>query len=412
MQPGYATIADKHAISIWTQPSINGYYPSICRLGSRAMVDDPSDDPKRREASVTESIHPGAGFDEVKSRIMESFGYLHPIDSTTSNNDKVIGELLAQTIDCDASDIVSDNTDPRLKDWTPDGPGICGPKGSRFVIENIKDFHSSEFSHFQHRIVEYRIESPSGDQRSRSALFTRTDGPYVYDIKALRAYLEEAVGEDILIHSEKLDDQMTSEPVQMTFEELIAAKQIERLPTIPQLYFKHAFWWLCTHLRTMDEIAHILEPLGMEGTLLLRAIEYRINATFSVVMEIRDGQLEDLHLANAMRGRRVHSASNRGGKATGERSKAHAEAWKEKFGKWLQPLIDEKNAQNGGRGISRDDAAALAESLWPKEGFEGLRGLPRQKAVPLRQTLLKALKELEAKDVIRRKSPPRGRRRR
>lgn len=177
-------------------------------------------------------------------------------------------------------------------------------------------------------------------------------------------------------------------------------------PDIPEGYLELAVSPLCEHLKAMEVVAQVLEPLGKEGRVLLRAIERQVDSIFDLALKIRQQELEELHLSDALRGKAVAAGGDRGGRTLAERSSAHAAAWKQNFAQWFQPLLLKHSSH---RGMSRDDAVDLATKEWPSEGFAGLPGLPRQKAFPSRQTMLNALKDLEKAGKITRKRPPKGR---
>ena len=268
---------------------------------------------------------------------------------------------------------------------------------------------SDAFQMYRTRTVKYQIVQPSGQSEMRVAHFTKSNGHYFYDVVALRAHLEAAIGEDVLTHLEKLDQSLDADCDGKSSEELNDILSKDRLPSIPQSYLKSAFWLLCDHLRNMENIEEILKPLGVDGALLFSAIRRQINFTFEIAITLREGVLEEQHLADALRGKAVVSGGNRGGCALGKRNKAQAVAWKNNFGVWLQPFIAEEVAKSRGRGISRDRAAEVAEKHWPETGFAGLPGLSRQIQKPSRPTLTNALRALEKSGVIDRKIAPKGR---
>jgi len=333
---------------------------------------------------------------EMKHRIMEAFEHLPPDNSRSKKTRDAFGDWHV------------DNSDPRLIDWEPLGFGLIGPTGSKLVVENIEEDNRNLFEKIQYCEVQFRIELSSGEVERSTARFQRYRIGHVHDVAALRALLEATIGEDIIIHGDKLNRSFRDECEGKCVEERSALVEKDRLPSVSSVYLKRTFWRLFDHLNEIAAIAKILEPLGDEGEILLKAIENRINIIFRLAVDLRQGELGEQHLADALRGKAVISGSNRGGRSLAERNSAHAATWKRNFGQWLQPLIQERVSQAPGRKISRDKVAELAERNWPKDGFAGLQGLPRQKEIPSRQTLLNALVDLEKAGIIDRKSPPRS----
>lgn len=354
---------------------------------------------------------------EIKRRIAEHLFYLDPNSSFSKESLKRAAEL-DETVSGfrrDESDMETDNSDPRLAGWEPSDLGICGPKGSKFTIKKIEK--DENFSTQPTCTVHYNIHHPSGEDEPSIAFFTRRETPYVYDVAALRSYVEKAIGEDIFDYCDRLDrpydeaierhgslSNMDAAQRSAIGAEMKAAKENALKPIEPHL--KEIVRPLHYHLDCMRVIEEIIEPLGEEGKVLLRAIENRINDMFGFALDLRQKELESLHLSDAIRGKAVASGGDRGGRALAERSSAHAAAWKLNFAKWFQPLISQHSS---GRGMSRDRAIDLAYENWPKDGFEGLPGQPRQRAFPSRQTMLNTLKSLENSGTITRKRPPKGR---
>jgi len=311
---------------------------------------------------------------------------------------------------------IFNKSDPQLVGWEPAGYGMCGPLDAAIVIEGIQT-SDNRLEPVDKIEVGYRIEMASGEIQRETASFVKPKKPSVYSVGALRAHIEAIIGEDVMIFDERI-----RQPTKDAFEKFgtlanisdheirnigdkVAAKR-KASPEIPEKYLESAVAPLCDHLREMEVFAEILMPLGDEGVMLLRAVEKRIDSIFGLAITIRQKELEELHLSDALRGKAVASGGDRGGRALAERSRAHAATWKRNFAKWFQPLISQHSS---GRGMSRDDAIDLAKKEWPQDGFAGLPGLPRQKAFPSRQTMLNTLKSLEKDGTITRKRPPKAR---
>jgi DNA-binding HxlR family transcriptional regulator len=346
---------------------------------------------------------------EMKKRISQAYGNLAGENYHSDAQEEW---------DVEEDGWIFNKSDPQLAGWQPAGYGVCGPLDATIVIESIQT-KDSRLEPCDKIEVSYKIELPSGGIQREKASFVKPRTPKVHNLRALRAYIEAVVGEDITVF-----DEQVLQPVKDAIEKhggvanmrdheirAVCDKVVDQrkaFPPIPEEYLESAVTPLCKHLREMETIAEILKPLDAEGVMLLRAIERRIDSIFSLALSIRQKELEGLHLADVVRGKAVASGGGRGGRALAERSRAHASAWKLNFAEWFQPLI---SRQSSGRGMSRDDAVDLARKEWPKEGFAGLPGLPRQMAFPSRQTMLNTLKDLEKDGLITRKSPPKGRHR-
>lgn len=320
-----------------------------------------------------------------------------------------------QEWDVKEDDWIFNKSDPQLVGWEPYGYGLCGPIDANIILEEITSVKGLD--PFNKIEVSYRIELPSGEVQREKALFVKSKTPRIHDVETLRTYLEGAVGEDIIVFNERLLQpikeaetrfenilHMTGDDIRDLHDKM--AENRKNFPEIPAEYLESAVSPLCAHLKEMAVIAEILAPMEKEGSLLFKAIERRVDAMFNLALTIRQMELEDLHLSDALRGKAVASGGDRGGRTLAERSSAHAIAWKNNFAQWFQPVI----AKYSSRGISRDDAIDLAQREWPSEGFVGLPGLPRQKAFPSRQTMLNTMKELEKSGKITRKSPKKGNR--
>ena len=174
-------------------------------------------------------------------------------------------------------------------------------------------------------------------------------------------------------------------------------------------FWAHSLWPLISSLRATE--ANLIAQ-GVDA----RIVEELRQASFDIGAIATRHTFRGRHKGDVIQAERSRATLEKATQNSAENNARHKALWSKAFANFMQPVIDQE-VKRLGRHISRDEAAELAVTYWPKEGFRGLPDRPREMICPKRATLIKTLADLESgtgreTPLLVRERPPTGRPRR